>query len=148
MADNILLGQELITEFLTAIQAEMVGYLDANDRNATGRSRASIQVVNVTQSSGQLIGSDSIEYTFTGRGAGKMPPINALIDWCNARGLPRSMAWAVAKIIAESGTRLYRSGERPLEKIITEERIEKFKSDLIKIYTAQIQTQLNSILAA
>jgi len=145
-ADNVLLGQELITEFLTAIQAEMVAYLDMNDRNATGRSRASIQVVNVTNSTGQLIGSDSIEYVFTGRGPGKMPPLNAIIDWCNARGLPRQMAWSVAKKIAESGTKLYQSGKKPLDDILTEERIEKFKNDLAVIFTAQIQSELNSIL--
>lgn len=145
-ADNVLLGQELITEFLTAIQAEMVAYLDTNDRNATGRSRASIQLANITQSSGQLIGSDHIEYVFTGRGPGKMPPLNAIIDWCSARGLPRAMAWVVARNIAESGTKLYQSGRKPLDEIVTEERIEKFKNDLAVIFTAQIQSQLNSIL--
>ncbi len=151
MPDTLLLGNQLVEEFLTGIQQEMIAYLDANNRNASGRSAASIQVQNVSNTGGQLIGADWIEYTFRGRGPGKMPPMNAIIDWLNSRGLPRGMAWSIAKKIAEQGTALYRElhalGKQSiLDDIITQEKITKFIEDLTAIYTAQIQSEINSIL--
>lgn len=142
------LGRELIEEFLNEIKQELIDYLDTEDRNATGRSKASLQVVNMTDTSGQLVGSDGIEYVFRGRGPGKMPPIWNIIEWCAARGLPRSAAWAIAKRISEAGTRLYQSGRNVLDEIITEQRINDFTDRLTKIYTAEIETEIESILKA
>jgi len=148
MPDTLLLGQELITEFLTGIKAELVAYMDTDNRNASGRSKASLEVTNITEVGGQLIGADWIEFTFRGRGPGKMPPLNAIIDWCNDRGLPRSMAWPIAKRIADDGSKLFREGRNILNEIITDKKIDKFKEDLTVLFTAQIQSTIDSILVA
>lgn len=143
-----ILGEQLISEFLTKIQKDMVAYMQSENRNATGKSAASIQLSNVTGTGGQLIGNGAIEYVFRGRGPGKMPPISALIDWCNARGLPRGVAWAVAKIIAAAGTKLWQQGRNVLDEIITEEKINAFKDSILKTFTAQIKSQINLAIAA
>lgn len=145
---TLLLGENLIREFLDQIKEELIDYLDSNDRNATGRSKASFQVVNVTSSSGQLIGSESIEFVFRGRGPGKMPPLNAIIDWCNVRGIPRAAAWVIAKRIAEAGTKLHRQGRDFLKETIKEQRINEFSNKLTAIYSAQIKTDIENLLAA
>jgi len=122
--------------------------MDANNRNASGRSKNSLQVVNVTGDSGQLIGADWIEFTFRGRGPGKMPPLNQIIDWCVAKGLPRSMAWIIGKRISESGTKLYREGRNIITETITPERINALTESISRIYSAQIESDINLILAA
>jgi len=148
LSDAAVYGQAIISDFLNNIRLELIAYMDSNNRNATGKSKNSLQVVNVTGNSGQLIGADWIEFTFKGRGPGKMPPLNAIIDWCVAKGLPRSMAWIIGKRIAESGTKLYREGRNIITETITPERINAFTESLAKIYAAQIESDINLILAA
>lgn len=148
LSDAAVYGQAILTEFLENIRLELIAYMDANGRNATGKSKESLQVVNVTGDSGQLIGADWIEFTFRGRGPGKMPPLNQIIDWCVAKGLPRSMAWIIGKRIAESGTKLYREGRNILTETITPERINTLVESISRIYVAQIESDINLILAA
>lgn len=144
----LVLGRELIEEFLNEIKQELIDYMDANDRNATGKSKASLQVTNITDTSGQLIGSDSIQYVFSGRGPGKMPPLSAIIDWCYARGLPRAAAWIIAKRISESGTELWRSGRNILNETITDQRIQEFTDKLTAVYTARLKSDIELEFAA
>lgn len=141
----LIAGQELITEFLNAIKDDMINYMDTENRNATGRSRASIQVVNVTDSGGQVVGNEGIEFVFRGRGPGKMPPLFNIIEWCYARGIPRAAAWIIAKRISEAGTKLYRSGRDVLQEIITEERINKFIESLTVLYTVEIESDIKTL---
>lgn len=148
LSDAAVYGQAIITEFLENIRLELIAYMDANNRNASGRSKNSLQVVNVTGDRGQLIGADWIEFTFRGRGPGKMPPLSHIIDWCVAKGLPRSMAWIIAKRISESGTKLYREGRNIITETITPEKINALTESISRIYVAQIESDINSILAA
>lgn len=146
LGDPIILGQQLITEFLTGIQEALIAYMQSDNRNATGKSVQSLQV-SANQTSGQLTGSPYIEFVFRGRGPGKFPPLSNIIDWLNARGLPRGMAWAVGKKIAESGTKLWQQGRNVL-KIITEERIKEFTDKLLVTYKAQIESEIKTLIAA
>lgn len=145
---HVEIGAKLIREFLNEIRDELIAYLDSNDRNATGRSKNSLQVANVTNNTGQLQGSDSIEFVFRGRAPGKMPPLFAIIEWCSSRGLPRNMAWVIAKRIAESGTKLYRQKRNILNEVITEKKIQEFADQYADIYSAQIKSDIESLLAA
>lgn len=148
LSNTLILGAALINEFLENIKEELISYMDSEDRNATGKSKSSIQVINITNSSGQLVGAEWIEYTFRGRPPGKMPPLNKIIDWCNARGLPRGVAWVVAKRISEAGTKLYQSGRNIFDEIITPEKISAFTESIAKIYTAQLNSDIVNALAA
>lgn len=141
----------LTKEFLTELQEAFVAYLAANDRNATGKSSNSIQVVNVTPAGGQLIGGDWIQWVFTGRGTGGFPPLSAIIDWLNARGLPRGMAWNVAKKIAREGTELYRKGGRErnaFTEILTPERIQEFTKNISNLVAAELSSDITNIFSA
>jgi len=143
----IILGQELITEFLTAIKNDLIQYMQTENRNASGRSAASLQV-NATQTGGQLIGAQYIEFVFRGRGPGKFPPLSAIIDWLNFRGLPRGMAWIIGKRISEAGTKLFQEGRNVLNEVITEERIKEFTDRLLETYTAKIKSDIETLIAA
>lgn len=143
--EAITTSQQVINEFLEDMRKQLIAYMDAEDRNATGKAKASIQVVNVTETLGQLVGAQYIQYVFKGRPPGKMPPINKIVDWCNARGLPRSYAWGVAKTIAESGTLLYQSGRNIFDEIITEAKIDAFIKSIAVIYTVKLNTEITSL---
>lgn len=141
--------EAVIKEFLTMLQAQFVAYLANNNRNATGQSSASIQVVNITPTTGQLVGSSAIQWVFTGRGPGGFPPLSKIIDWLNARGLPRAMAWAVAKKIATEGTKLYQQGGRTnnaFTQILTQDVIDKFSKSIADLMAVEIGSSITGAL--
>lgn len=140
-------SQQMITEFLEAIKLDMLDYMQAENRNATGKSAASL-TVKATPKTGSLTGNAGIEYVFRGRGPGKMPPLSAIIDWCNARGIPRGAAWSIARKIAAAGTQLHRQGRNVLNEIITQERIDGFIKEIIITFTTQLKTDIKSLVAA
>lgn len=142
--------QDVITEFLTGLVTDFQAYLANNNRNATGESSASIQAANVTDDGGQVIGSSSIQWVFTGRGPGGFPPISKIIDWLNAKGLPRGMAWAVAKKISEEGTKLYQQGGRAdngLIQTLTPERIESFSKNISVLLATELASDIQGVFA-
>ena len=54
-----------------------------------------------------LIMPDYVEYVNSGRRAGaKMPPIEAIANWCRSKGIPsdNQTIWKIRKSIAEDGT--------------------------------------------
>jgi len=138
-------GETIIRDFLDTMKDELIAYMDSNDRNATGQSKASIQVINVTGSTGQLVGAEWINYVFKGRAPGKMPPLDKIIDWCNARGIPRGVAWVIAKNIADSGTKLWQERRNIFNEVITEEKVNTFIKNLSDIYTARFRTEIISM---
>lgn len=140
------LGRELIEEFLNEIKGQLIDYMDTEDRNATGKSKASLQVVNMTETGGQLVGHDGIEFVFRGRGPGAMPPIWNIINWCQARGIPRAFAWIIAKRISEAGTKLWRTKRNVLDEVVNQARIDELVAKLTGIYTAEIETEIQTIL--
>lgn len=138
-------GEAIIKDFLTTMKEGLIEYMDSEDRNATGRSKASLQVINVTGSTGQLVGAEYIQYVFKGRPPGKLPPLNQIIDWCNARGIPRGAAWIIAKNIAESGSKLWQSKRNIFDEVISEEKVDAFVESISKIYTARLKTDIATL---
>lgn len=53
-----------------------------------------------------------IQFAKYGRGPGKQPPVDPLIEWAKGKGIenPVSAAWAIAKSIAKNGTLNYVAG--------------------------------------
>ncbi|MFD2961611.1 MULTISPECIES: hypothetical protein [Olivibacter] len=140
---------ELITEFLTQVRDELIEDLDTHNRNATGRTKRSIKVVDVTHTGGKLIGAEHISFTFGGRGPGKLPPISNIIDWCSARGIPRDRAYRIAMKIKKEGTQLYRLGARndnALLRATAPDKIEAFKKELEQYFLNQIKSDFDFLI--
>ena len=62
-----------------------------------------------------MVAIDYVEWADRGRGKGKMPPVDKLIEWAQIKlGLTGkeaiSAGWAIAKTIKEEGSSVYRSG--------------------------------------
>jgi len=142
------IAEQLISDFLDGIKAELLQYMADNDRNATGKSAASLRV-EVEGMKGALIGGDWLQYTFRGRRPGGMPPLSQIIDWCNARGIPRSKAWIIAKTISEKGTKLYQQGgfnNNALLTALSTDKLEAFKKQIFATFTARLKTDIGSVL--
>ena len=148
MLDFQTYGATIIQDFLETMKLELIAYMDSENRNATGQSKASIQVVNITGSTGQLIGAEWIAFVFKGRGPGKMPPIDKIIDWCNARGIPRNVAWVIARNISEIGTKLWREKRNIFNEIITDEKINTFIESISRIYQARLNSDIQELFKA
>lgn len=138
-------GQQLIDDFLSKVREELLAYMDAENRNASGKSRRSLRLENLSNSTGQLVGAEWIEYVFKGRGPGRMPPINKIADWCQEKGLPRGMAYAIALNIAENGTKLWQQKRNIFDEIITEEKIDAFLKSITVLYAAKLNTDIVSL---
>jgi hypothetical protein len=89
---------------------------------------------------------DYIYYIKHGRKPGKKPPLKAIEDWIDAKGLiydisKRSLAFLIQRKIAEEGTTIYQQGgTKLLEDVLNSDVVGKFKSDLV--------LRINSILIA
>lgn len=141
-------ARDIINIFLEGIREELIAYMDSEDRNATGKSKASLQVVNVSDNTGQLIGASWIDRTFKGTPAGEMPALGNMIEWCNARGIPRKYAWIIAKNIFENGSKLWQQKRNIFDEIITIEKINIFIEQISKIYTVQITSEIEKLFNA
>ena len=93
---------QVATSFLT-----MVG----NDLDAYTTRSSEVKTLNST--SVALFTPSHIQFAKYGRGAGKMPPIDPILEWVKAKGIvtddkeARGTAWAIAKSISKNGTKNY-----------------------------------------
>jgi len=93
--------------------------------NATGKWLESLEAKAVN-GNGEIWGMDYTYWLANGRKPGKLPPINALIPWVNAKfGVGGkeavSIAWAVATKIKNEGTNYYPDGTDLLEVLYSQE---------------------------
>lgn len=153
MADEREQVEKVIRDFLASVQLELKMYLQANDRNATGRTSNSLQLKNVTEKGGSLVGNGNVFETFLGRGPGRMPPLQDILNWCISRGIPRSAAWPIAVKIGKEGTRLYRElrsigfQNNAISLATRKEIVDRALADIATIYRRKIITDLNKSIA-
>jgi hypothetical protein len=100
--------------------------LDSKNISNTGEAARSLYV-DWGENWVKSIGIFYLEFLDTGRGPGKMPPIEPLIRWAeNKFGVDEeeatSIAWGTAKMIAKFGTMIFQNNGKGIElekKIIT-----------------------------
>ena len=91
---------KIAQEVISGLKATM----KLKDRNATGRTSASLfsefdsgnMVLNI-------MGAKQWQYVEQGREPGKQPPLNRIIEWCVARGIPKEAAFPIARKIGQVG---------------------------------------------
>lgn len=123
--------QEIIKRHLENVKVKIAGQMEANNRNASGRSVGSL-TIEVSGNVGVLLGSKSFLAMEHGRKGGKVPKgfVGIIRQWIIDKGIAvapipaktgrailspeergiRSMAGAIAHKIMKEGTRLYRDG--------------------------------------
>ncbi|MDA1120857.1 MAG: hypothetical protein O2887_10285 [Bacteroidetes bacterium] len=107
------------------------GNLSSTNTNASGQTSNSLKS-EVTGERLTVTGKPFIYVVETGRKAGKMPPVSVIREWLESgkvsfTGKIESVAWAIAKTIAKSGSSLFRKGGRDdiITPAVSESRIDE-----------------------
>lgn len=106
--------KELIEQLLENCKSDLVQDQVAKRLTKSGRSAATLEVANVTDSSGQLLAGDSIMAQIFGRAPGKQPPTNAIVAWIESAGIQpegisiESLAFLIARKIGREGTDIWK----------------------------------------
>lgn len=93
---------------------------------------------NIEARGSSIWGRSYTEQLVDGREPGRMPPVDALIPWVEAKlgysgNQARSVAWAVSKKIAEEGTTWYQRGGSDLLEVLESNEVRDFLVDQIGI---------------
>lgn len=93
-------ADKIAQEVISGLKATM----KLKDRNATGRTSASLfSEFDEGNMVLRIIGAEQWQYVEQGRQPGKQPPLNRIIEWCVARGIPQEAAFPIARKIGQFG---------------------------------------------
>ena len=123
-------------ETVTMIQSNLA----STGTNASGETSQSLKS-EVRGERVTVTGKPFIYVVETGRKAGKMPPVSALLKWIDDKSIPfeigkkNSLAYAIAKTIGEKGSRLFRTGGRDdiITPAISDKRIDELTKEIADI---------------
>lgn len=140
---------EVIKEEMESLVADIKAVYEASGKRTTGEFENGLEL--------ELSPNKAILYGYTylaGRAAGKMPPVENILNWVRAKGITpetgtqTGLAWAIAKKIAQEGT----NRETQLhiyEQVITPERIQSIIDRVSEInitaFVNEITTELKLI---
>ena len=106
---NQSMTNEPISQFLESLKTDIIHSLQANGKMTTGQTAQQITVVS-DDSSVRLELPGYIQLLESGRGptganavAGNPPMIDRIKQWCQAKGIPDSAAWAIKHSIDKKG---------------------------------------------
>jgi hypothetical protein len=146
--DKIIMSQihSLLKKFSDDVIADIEQSIDNKGLNASGNLKASVEPDIVEQGNNitklKILMADYWEAAETGRKAGKMPPVESIMDWIANKGIKvgglkgnRSLAWAIAKSIAKKGTmkRFNYKGSNFLSDVINDETLKEFNKAAAEI---------------
>lgn len=99
---------------LEQVAQDLVNFLqsefDAQGHNATGAGSQSLEYITKKGATFniQILGNDYLQYVNDGRQAGSLPPIQAIKEWVQIKGIAsgkeaENAAWAISKAIEREG---------------------------------------------
>ena len=138
--------QEILEDEMKSIVKDIIRVYDESGKRVSGEFERGLEIT----STPNRVVLEGYSY-LAGRAAGKQPPVQAILDWVEQRGIQpieqnmtqTSLAWAIAKKIAREGTNK-ESSLKIYEEVITPQRID----DIIKKVTDfNVQLFVNNITA-
>lgn len=137
-------NDEIIREEIEDILREIREVYENSGKKVSGEFEKNLEAV-YEPNKGTIRG---VVY-MAGRKAGKMPPVQSILEWVKARGIKpiesnmtvTSLAWAIAKQISKEGTR----PENHLtiyEQVITPQRINKIIDRVAELNVNRIVTEI------
>ncbi len=160
-----------LSEALTQLLNQLVAELKANIPNATGETSASLEVQvqdknnNLfTGVSGKILADKHFFVLETGRRPGKMPPIESIKKWVEAKGFSfpivtsagnkiktaEGLSWAIAIKISKEGSKLFRQGGHSgvISNVLTDSRLDNFaqvfNSELSRVILNNVLTKFQT----
>lgn len=142
------IGESIVTELKDAIKNKPVTKYGAV--NASGKLYDSIRYEVVNNGETLLIyAEDYIYYLVNGRKPGEMPPKDKIREWIDVKGLQPegiskdSLAYLIARKIANEGTEIYKQGGSTLlSDIINTMRVEEIRNSLQTELVNMIKSEL------
>lgn len=145
---------EILLQEFESIKADLISAYDRKGMRASGKFADNLEVRQTIRGV-QLWGENYAQQLETGRQAGKFPPINAIAQWIEDKGIAsqlngeitkNQLAFLIARKIAREGwKREGFGGVELISEVITEQRIQsiidkvgdevllKYTSDIIKM---------------
>jgi hypothetical protein len=133
-------NQESILAFLTAVKTDLIQDQDQKQMIASGKSAESL-IVSGNAFGGNVSGSSYWKYQIFGRGPGKWPPLQDIIDYLVVKrsfGLEqaaeiRSLAFLIARKIGTKGTDIFMHRRQGISfQDIINKALEILKGQLLK----------------
>ena len=151
--------KDILDEELGKIVMELVAKYDSLGMRASGRWAEGLKVV-VEREGSKLVGRiEGVDYTYYvqhGRAQGKKPPVRAIEEWIQAKGIRplekklsvSSLAYAIAHKIGQEGTRRFKAGGKPefIDAVITAERIQDIIDKVGAWYTVQFSSDIIKVI--
>ena len=153
--------KSILSNALSSAKKQIQSNLADTGTNASGKTSQSL-VVTVTDSSGELTGRFAFGTVETGRRAGQVPSgfRHIIYQWMQDKGVhaevqgrrsqesaDRSMAYFIARKIAQEGSKLYRDGGRKdIYSNVLPITIERVRKELTNVYVININSIINDNL--
>lgn len=145
---------QAISKLLENVRAEIIDDQQTKGIRASGQSARSLKTKTREISGtikGTLTGAAYFTFQEQGRRPGKMPPVQSIRDWIEAKGIqsdnPESLAWAIAKKIAKEGSDIYQNKRPALAtQQIIEIEIEKSRPEINKAIFDYFRTETTKVL--
>jgi len=144
--------QATLEQYKEKIVTQLKDRLAQQGLVASGKLQNSIYGV-VTQTGINIFAEDYGIFVEEGRGPGKMPPRNKILEWVESRNLqsinpkykrPKDIAWMIARSIAEKGTiqRFGYQGSKFID-FVSKNIMVSLTKDIEESYLKDINEQLN-----
>ena len=151
--------QEILREEFALLKEDLIENHQKLGMKASGKwiNELSDEVIEIgSKLIGRITGASYTRQLVDGRRPGKMPPVRMIEEWIKNKGIQAlesrlrlsQMAFAIARKIAQSGTRYYREGGTDLiERVVTPERMQRIidrvtesvLNDQVDIYVRELR---------
>lgn len=146
---------EVLQEEFESIKAELVQRYNELGMKSSGLWESELEISidgDESKSSSKVLGLNYTEQLVFGRKPGKFPPIKAIEQWIQDKGIAAigknistsSLAFLIARKIAQEGTNYFKQGGTDLvESVITPERIQ---SIIDRVKEINVVTMTNGLI--
>jgi len=146
---------EILVQEFESIKKDLIEAYDKKGMRASGNFASSLEVVNSTFGV-KLLGADYAQQLETGRKGGNFPPINAILQWIEDKGISNrlngeitknQLAFLIARKIAREGwKRDGFGGVELISEVITEQRIQSIIDKVGEKITLQYTTEIINLV--
>lgn len=146
---------EILSKEFEAIKNELISLYDSRGMRSSGKWADSLEVI-TTEDRAYIYGEEYSQQLETGRLPGKFPPLQAIKDWIEAKGVftatlqqisLSSLAFLIARKIAREGwKREGFGGVELVSTVVTEDRIQKVIDEVGPIMAVNYSNELVILL--
>lgn len=149
------MSSQILSREFEKLKEDIIKAYDQKGMRASGKFAESLEV-KVSELNGQLWGENYAEQLEAGRNTGKFPPIDAIKQWIEDKGIASkiegkisisSLAFLIARKISRQGwDRKDYGGVNLISDIITAERMQKIIDEVGASQTIKFKSEIETLL--